>query len=117
MRFLLIIFALVLVIGCASTSQKEQDFSTKKVYLEEDLISPKKATLTDDEKRKVGPQDESEYIFDVYSDKEVNVYKFDEYNQPIVPGVPQEKEYKKPVKEDGKVVANRLWEKPARTKP
>ncbi len=109
MKFLLIIFSLLLLIGCASSTYREERIETPEIiYLEEDIDESEKSRLTEMEKTKTGPVKESEYVFDIYSDEKTSVYKFDEYNQPKIPGVPIEKSYK---------AEKRLWEKPERFKP
>lgn len=109
MKLLVVIFSLLLIVGCASSTHKEERIETPEtIYLAEDIDESEQSKLTEMEKTRSGPVKESEYIFDIYSDEKISVYKFDEYNQPKIPGVPIEKEYK---------TDKRLWEKPERFKP
>ncbi len=97
--------------ACVSNStKKEQDAQRyqRKIYLtEQDYLDDldKQAYA---ERREAKPAAESNYIFEIQPETEKNVYFFDDRTQPMVPGEPSERDYKK---------TKRLWEKPRRYSP
>ena len=95
--------------ACTSNSKKNQEkYNRKKIYLtEQDYLEDlEEAPYT--ERREAKPNTESEYIFEVQPDTQKNVYFFDDRNQPMVPGEPNERDYAK---------TKRLWERPRRYSP
>lgn len=110
----LILFVLCLGIclgsvACTSNSKKQDEkYNRKKIYLtEEDYLEDldKQAYA---ERREAKPNTESNYIFELQPETQKNVYFFDERTQPMVPGQPSERDYKK---------TKRLWERPRRYSP
>lgn len=58
MKFLFIIFSLLLLIGCSTSTYREERVETPEtIYLEEDLAGSNKAQLTEMEKTRSGPSD------------------------------------------------------------
>ena len=93
--------------ACAGSSKKQDD-NRKKIYLtEEDYLEDldKQAYA---ERREAKPNTESNYIFEIQPETQKNVYFFDDRTQPMVPGEPSERDYKK---------TKRLWERPRRYSP
>lgn len=95
--------------ACTSNTKKDQEkYNRKKIYLtEQDYLEDlEEAPYT--ERREAKPNTESNYIFEVQPDTQKNIYFFDDRNQPMVPGEPNERDYAK---------TKRLWEKPRRYSP
>lgn len=95
--------------ACAGSSKKQdENYNRKKIYLtEEDYLEDldKQAYA---ERREAKPNTESNYIFEIQPETQKNVYFFDDRTQPMVPGEPSERDYKK---------TKRLWERPRRYSP
>lgn len=96
--------------ACSSSQTKEEERQPyqRKIYLTEEDYLEDLDRQAYTERREAKPNVESEYIFDVQPDTQKNVYFFDDRTQPMVPGVPSERDYRK---------TKRLWEKPRRYSP
>lgn len=95
--------------ACSSNQAKEdQRPYQRKIYLTEEDYLEDLDRQAYTERREAKPNVESEYLFDVQPDTQKNVYFFDDRTQPMVPGVPSERDYRK---------TKRLWEKPRRYSP
>lgn len=108
LTYLLLLSAFCLSLAaCSSNQAKEQPYQRKIYLTEEDYLEDldRQAYL---ERREAKPNTESEYIFEIQPETKKNVYFFDDRTQPMVPGVPSEREYR---------TTKRLWEKPRRYSP
>lgn len=105
---LLSVFCLGLAACSSSQTKEEQQPYQRKIYLTEEDYLEDLDRQAYTERREAKPNVESEYIFDVQPDTQKNVYFFDDRTQPMVPGVPSERDYRK---------TKRLWEKPRRYSP
>ena len=107
---LLLLSAFCLGLAACSSSQtkEEQQPYQRKIYLTEEDYLEDLDRQAYTERREAKPNVESEYLFDVQPDTQKNVYFFDDRTQPMVPGVPSERDYRK---------TKRLWEKPRRYSP
>ena len=98
--------------ACASnpSTDKGQDEkrAPQKIYLTEDDYLQDLNNEAWKTRREAKPNTESQYLFELQSETEKNVYFFDERVRPMVPGQPSERDYKK---------TKRLWEKPKRYAP
>lgn len=105
---LLSVFCFGLAACSSSQTKEEQPPYQRKIYLTEEDYLEDLDRQAYTERREAKPNVESEYIFDVQPDTQKNVYFFDDRTQPMVPGVPSERDYRK---------TKRLWEKPRRYSP
>jgi len=99
--------------ACASnqkTAEQEQENkqAPRKIYLTEDDYLADLNNEAYKTRREAKPNTESQYLFELQSETEKNVYFFDERVRPMVPGQPSERDYKN---------TKRLWEKPKRYTP
>ena len=99
--------------ACASnqkTAEQEQENkqTPRKIYLTEDDYLADLNNEAYKTRREAKPNTESQYLFELQSETEKNVYFFDERVRPMVPGQPSERDYKN---------TKRLWEKPKRYTP
>lgn len=105
------VIALLLCVGLLSacTGNARKAKYNRKIYLtEEDYLSDL-APQAERERREAPPVVESEYIFNLEpSQDQKNIYFYDDRQQPQVPGVPNDGDYKK---------EKRLWQKPKRYAP
>lgn len=103
--------ALLLCTGllAACTANARNGKYHRKIYLtQEDYLSDL-APQAERERREAPPVTESEYIFNLKpSQDQRNIYFYDDRQQPQVPGVPNDGDYKK---------EKRLWQKPKRYAP
>ncbi|MCI7044373.1 hypothetical protein [Candidatus Avelusimicrobium faecicola] len=111
MKTLSQVIALLLCAGllAACTGNARKAKYNRKIYLtEEDYLSDL-APQAERERREAPPVVESEYIFNLEpSPDQKNIYFYDDRQQPQVPGVPNDGDYKK---------EKRLWQKPKRYAP
>ena len=106
-RPLVLVLCVGFVAAC-NTNEKKKEKYNRKIYLtEEDYLED----LSDEaakERREVPALAESEYIFNSTPETDKAIYFFDERQQPKVPGLPNDSDYKR---------EKRLWEKPKRYTP
>ncbi len=106
-RFIIFMLCAGLLAACSTNAQKKEKYN-RKIYLTEEDYMEDLTTQAESERRETPPNVESEYIFNVGPEEQKTIYFFDERQQPKVPGVPSESDYKK---------EKRLWKKPKRYTP
>lgn len=93
--------------ACTSNQRKAQ--YNRKIYLTEEDYLADLSPEAQKARREAPPVVESEYIFNLEpSQDQKNIYFYDDRQQPQVPGVPNDGDYKK---------EKRLWQKPKRYSP
>lgn len=105
---LLSVFCFGLAACSSNQSKDEQQPYQRKIYLTEEDYLEDLDRQAYTERREAKPNTESEYLFELQPETQKNVYFFDDRTQPMVPGVPSERDYRK---------TKRLWEKPRRYSP
>lgn len=105
----LLIFVLCLgFVAACNTHEKKKEKYNRKIYLTEEDYLEDLGSEAEKERRETQPLPESEYIFNIGPEEDKNIYFFDNRQQPKVPGIPSEADYKK---------EKRLWKKPKRYSP
>ncbi len=96
------------LLAACSSEQKKAKYN-RKIYLTEEDYLADLSPEAQKERREAPPVVESEYIFNLEpSHDQKNIYFYDDRQQPQVPGVPNDGDYKK---------EKRLWQKPKRYAP
>ena len=104
--FKLTVFLLCAGLLAACTSNQRKAQYNRKIYLTEEDYLADLSPEAQKARREAPPVVESEYIFNLEpSPDEKNIYFYDDRQQPQVPGVPNDGDYKK---------EKRLWQKPKR---
>lgn len=105
----LTVFLLCAGLLAACTSEQKKAKYNRKIYLTQEDYLADLAPEAQKDRREAPPVVESEYIFNLEpSQDQKNVYFYDDRQQPKVPGVPSDGDYKK---------EKRLWQKPKRYSP
>ena len=109
-RFAVLFVLCGVAVACSGNKNTaaQQEPYRKKIYLTEQDYLDDLSKETYAERREAKPNAESNYVFNVIPETPKNVYFFDEYVQPKIPGVPSDKEYR---------TTKRLWQKPRRYSP
>ena len=107
--FKLTVFLLCAGLLAACTSNQRKAQYNRNIYLTEEDYLADLSPEAQKSRREAPPVVESEYIFNLEpAPDEKNIYFYDDRQQPQVPGVPNDGDYKK---------EKRLWQKPKRYSP
>ena len=106
-KLLVFVLCVGFITACNTNAQKKEKYN-RKIYLTEEDYLEDLSEEAAKERRETPPLVESEYIFNAVPETDKAVYFFDERQQPKVPGLPNDSDYKR---------EKRLWEKPKRYTP
>lgn len=94
------------VLAACNSASKQKEKYHRKIYLTEQDYKEDLMPKPHEDRREAKPEIESEYLFRVKPEKEI--YFYDDRTRPLIPGEPNEREYKN---------TKRLHEKPKRYSP